>query len=288
MKRLLILLMALGLMAGSVATAEAKRQSRRVERTVEGSYRPYPTPITGCNEPLGSWACLIVETRGSEAFFTARVTDAHGQPVAVDVFGGGRLIATFCGETAEAISFPAGTTLEFDLGAGRLSSLDCPTHRVKTTGTISVTLSSSRPPEPKPVRSGRLVTGSGWLLDATFGGCQTAPDCALWMQNDCDPSLAGRDPGVTASIVDLRGVAGTQRRFEFGPGEPWTPVWGGAQVQFWNEDCTELRTMRWRSTNCDRDDGGICYDTRFRIPASARWMTVTGHQDDVGLAWTLT
>lgn len=58
------------------------------------------------------------ERRGRKAFFTARVTDAHGQPVAVDVFafgprthdgrvGGGGRIATFCGETPKPISFPS-------------------------------------------------------------------------------------------------------------------------------------------------------------------------------------
>lgn len=291
MKRFLILFMALGLIAGSVATAEAKGKKRptRVERTVEGNYGPYPAPVTGCNGVLHTFACLIVETRPTEAFFTAKVTDTHRQPVFVEVrsFPGGGVVATFCGETQKPIAITGGSSLEFYLGLNNgHPSQDCPTHRVKTTGTISVTLSNSSRPESKPVRSGRLVSGSGWLLDASLGGCQMAPDCALWLQNDCDPTFAGREPGVTASIVDVGGLAGTERRFEFGAGKPWTPVWGGAHVQFWNEDCTELRTMRWRSTDCGGNDGH-CYDTSFRIPTSARWMTVTGYQDNVGLAWTL-
>lgn len=51
MKRFVIMFMVLGLVAGSVATVEAKGKKRdiRIERTVEGSYGPYPAPITGCN-----------------------------------------------------------------------------------------------------------------------------------------------------------------------------------------------------------------------------------------------
>lgn len=144
MKRFLIMFMVLGLIAGSVATAEAKRRQKptRVERTVEGSYGPYPSPVTGCNEPLDKYYCLAVETRSEESFFTAKVTDAHGQPVFVWVGGAGRgnSPATFCGETTEPIWFPAGAELHFYVADPAPSlvdpPLDCPTNRVKTTGTI--------------------------------------------------------------------------------------------------------------------------------------------------------
>ena len=54
MKRLLIMFMVLGLVVGSVATAEASKKKRtRLERTIEESYGPYPAPVTGCSEPLG-------------------------------------------------------------------------------------------------------------------------------------------------------------------------------------------------------------------------------------------
>lgn len=83
MKRTLVTLLGLALVVGSVATADAK--AKRVERTVSGTYGPYPAPVTGCSEPLGGWACLVVETRSTERFFTATITDAHGQPVFVEV-----------------------------------------------------------------------------------------------------------------------------------------------------------------------------------------------------------
>ena len=151
MKRFLIMFMVVGLVAGSVATAEAKGTKRptRVERTVEGSYGPYSSLVTGCNDPDGSLACFVVNTRSTEAFFTAKVTDAHGQPVFVHVSNGGNG-ATFCGETTRPVSFDPGSRLYFrtdpmtnfwsDSGLG-VGPLDCP-YRLKTTGTISVTLSN--------------------------------------------------------------------------------------------------------------------------------------------------
>lgn len=144
MKRFLILLMALGLIVGSVATAEAAKKTRttRVERTVEGSYGPpYVAPVTGCKSLLGPWACLSVDTRPTEAFFTAEVTDAHGQPVFVSVISEFATLATFCGKTTRPISFNPGAGLEFRIGIDS-GQLECPAASVKTIGTISVTLSN--------------------------------------------------------------------------------------------------------------------------------------------------
>lgn len=145
MKRFTIMVVALGMLAGPVAAAEA-RPSPRVERTVVGSYGPYPAPVTGCNEALGTFACLIVSARSTEAYFTAKVTDTHGQPVFVEVLiysGGLADDVTFCGETTRPIRVPRFASLEFNVGLlrNRLTT-DCPTNRVKTTGTISVTLSN--------------------------------------------------------------------------------------------------------------------------------------------------
>ena len=154
-KRLLILFMVLGLVAGSVATAEAKRTRKptRIERTIEGSYGALPEPVTGCNEELGSFACIVVGTRPGEAFFTAKATDAHGRPVFVRVVGNGgyKAIGSFCGETTRPISFDPGSSLEFRIeampnfwsnwGVDWLGPRDC-LYRLKTFGTISVTLSN--------------------------------------------------------------------------------------------------------------------------------------------------
>jgi hypothetical protein len=290
MKRFLLLFIALGVIAASMAVAEAKGNERkRVERTVEAKYGPFPAPVTGCNEPLGSFACLFVQTRTSESYFTAKVTDAHGQPVFVEVKGGTR--ARFCGETEEPIRFQPGSSLEFHLALENWPGdvgLDCPANRIKTTGKIRITLSNLAPIEP--VRSGSILTGTGWLLDSALGGCQMSPECAAWRQSGCEQALVGQDPALSASIVDVGELAEgppVERIFRFG--DDSVLVWGGVQLQFWSSDCTELPRTRWRSTDCHGDATGVdCSELRFRMATDAKWMTVTGYQDNVHLSWTLT
>lgn len=293
MKRSVVLLMVLGLVAGSVTTAEATQAKgpTRVERTVEGSYGPFPAPVTGCNGVLDPFACLIVPTRSNERFFTAKVSDVHGQPVFVQVRSNGRTIAVFCGETTKPIAIEPGAGLEFFLVLPMWPAEarpECPANRVKTTGTISVTLSNLPPAEP--VRSGSILTGTGWVLEGVMGGCQTSPECAAWLEYGCEGALVGRNPGLTSSIVDVGELAsGPPRVFRFGSGEPWAPVWGGVHLQFWTSDCQEIPEARWRSTDCDgKATGRNCSSLRFRMPLTAKWMTVTGYQDNVNLAWTLT
>ena len=152
MKRFLIMFMVLGLIAGSVATAEAKKSPNRVERTVEGNYGGLPEPLTGCIADTAALACMVVDAHPTEAFFIAKVTDAHGLPVFVEVIteGGGR-IGTFCGKTTRPVSFDAGSSLVFRIeptpfffshwGTEWLGPLDCP-YRIQTSGSISVTLSN--------------------------------------------------------------------------------------------------------------------------------------------------
>lgn len=146
MKRILIVCMVLGLLIGTVASAEARAQRKRVERTVEASYGPYPAPVLGCSDPLGPWACIEIATGSNDAFLTAKVTDAHGQPVFVQVTnGGGGTVATFCGETSKPIALDPGAGLRIYLSIPLWPlelHLDCPAHRIKTTGTISLTLSN--------------------------------------------------------------------------------------------------------------------------------------------------
>ncbi len=158
-KRFLIVIMVTGLVAGSVATAEAKKAERkRVERTVEGSYTtqfvPFGGMITRTCRRDGAVGCVTIETHNNEAFLTAKAVDAHGQPVFVSVegwesYGGsGRPIdyGTFCGETDEPIAVPGGVELYLRIGYFWLTDLPtslttCPP-MFGTTGTVSVTLSN--------------------------------------------------------------------------------------------------------------------------------------------------
>lgn len=143
MKRLAVLALSVGLVVSSIATAEAKKKPAKVERVVEGRYEALPAPVTGCNTVLGTFACLVVETRSTEAFFTGKVTDTHGQPVYVLVRIHDGSYTHFCGQTTEPLPFRPGSTLEFFVGLDTWGvSGDCLDNRVKTTGSIRVTLSN--------------------------------------------------------------------------------------------------------------------------------------------------
>lgn len=155
MKRLLIMFMVLGLVVGSVATAEAKQAGRkRVERTVEGSYATQFVPFNVWCEQHGGVGCVTIETRKAEAFLTGKVEDAHGQPVLVQVWGDdpyrgpGYWIeyGSFCGETDKPIAFDRGTDVYLIVGffwiADLPPSLAACSPMFGTTGTVKATLSN--------------------------------------------------------------------------------------------------------------------------------------------------
>lgn len=152
MKRFLVGFMVLGLMAGAVVTAEAKKRPARVKRTVTRSYESLLLPTHNVCSRTGGRACVTVDTRSKESFFTARVTDALGLPVFVQVWEdtdgwgeGGVLHGTFCGETTEPISFPPGIELQFWVGFSYSYGApyeDCPGGLIATRGTVEVSLSN--------------------------------------------------------------------------------------------------------------------------------------------------
>jgi hypothetical protein len=144
-RRLLTAAIALGLVAGGVRSAEAKPPAR-TERTIHGSYAAYPAPATGCNDPLGSWACMIVRARPTERFVSVKVTDTHGLPVYFSVYNPGTgFFADFCGETETPLLVDRIRYMEIEVGVSRWAvQTHCPASSVKTTGTIKVTLSDQR------------------------------------------------------------------------------------------------------------------------------------------------
>lgn len=156
MKRYLTLFMILGLIAGSVATAEAGQAGRkRVERTVDGSYNtqfvPYSGLVTNPCAQAAAIGCVTIQTSAKEKFLTANVTDAHGQPVLVSVDSWDPYTETsieygsFCGETEKPIRFRPGVELRFAPGYWDpylpTPWASCPPG-FGTTGTVSVTLSN--------------------------------------------------------------------------------------------------------------------------------------------------
>jgi hypothetical protein len=153
MKRFLILLTALGLIAGSVATAEAKRgQKSRTERTVQGSYATQFVPFSLQCYQHGGVGCVEIVTRMDEAFLTAKVVDAHGQPVLASVWSWpdghqpSDHYGSFCGETDELIAFDRGVDIYVMVGGSTHHDLPTPGASCSpgfgTTGTVSVTLSN--------------------------------------------------------------------------------------------------------------------------------------------------
>lgn len=145
MKRLVVMLITMAMTVSAVTAAEAK-QPQRTQRTVQGSYGPYPAPVTGCNEVLGSWACMIVKTRPAERFITVKVTDTHGLPVYFSIFSPATgFRAEFCGETKKPVALGHSRHLEIEVGVSRwVAQSGCPARSVKTAGTIRVTLSNQR------------------------------------------------------------------------------------------------------------------------------------------------
>jgi hypothetical protein len=144
MKRLLIMFITTAMILGVTANAEATQQQRSW-RTVQGAYKPLPSPVTGCNEVLGSWACMIVRTLPTERFVAVKVRDAHGLPVYFSLFIPGTGFRGFCGETKEPVAFTTSRDLEIEVGVSRwVAQTDCPASSVKTAGTITVTLMSER------------------------------------------------------------------------------------------------------------------------------------------------
>lgn len=153
-----------------------------------------------------------------------------------------------------------------------------------------------------PLRSGTIGGGTGLELAggqpwenpaAERSGCQYALDCLAWLQSDCEPALAGHDPALTASIVDVGKLADGRTRRSFHMVAPRIPPWGlypGAVVQFWRQNCTEIRFAKRHTIGsnsmCDWQDG-VARCKPFRIPTGARWMTVSGYATTARLSWSL-
>src|SRR5688572_22771008 len=92
MKRILVLMMVMGLVLGSIATAEAGKKKKkpaapvRVERVVEISYdHPSVGAVVlgrGGGYPVGFPESQEIPTSSEETYFKIEVTDQSGQAVA--------------------------------------------------------------------------------------------------------------------------------------------------------------------------------------------------------------
>ena len=126
----------------------------------------------------------------------------------------------------------------------------------------------------EPVRSGTIVASVSGLHHDVLIGCEMALDCRAWLDSDCDPNLAGRDPALFASIENVADLAASNQAwiFEHAPGAAEY-----AAIQFWRNDCTEIRKARWGTGDCQS-----CF---LKMPRSAKWMTVTGYTYNPWAVW---
>jgi hypothetical protein len=109
-----------------------------------------------------------------------------------------------------------------------------------------------------PVRSG-TIAGSAAVVWEGSQGCHQTPDCVAWLAARCNPLLAGYDPAVMTSIVDVRELAGTWRTLtvDF----PWGG-WLASFYEFWSADCVWLGRFQSKGNE------------NFHVPDGAVWMTI--------------
>ena len=155
---------------------------------------------------------------------------------------------------------------------------------------MTVFASPSTVASPSPVRSGTIAGGTGVIFAGQQPagerwGCEYAAECRTWLESGCDPALAGHDPALTASIVDVRSLADGRTPRSFRWRAP-SLVHPGAVIQFWRQNCTEVPRTERHTHNPYRNKCGTC--ERFPIPRGAMWMTVSGDRTTAYLTWTLT
>ncbi|HUR49310.1 MAG TPA: hypothetical protein VMY88_07285 [Acidimicrobiales bacterium] len=155
---------------------------------------------------------------------------------------------------------------------------------------LSMFASPSTATAPKPAPSGTIEGGTGVIFagEQPAGerwGCEYAAECRAWLKSKCKPALAGRDPALTASIVDVGALADghTRRSFRWRAGAKVHP---GALIQFWRQNCTEIPDTERHTHNPYINRCGTCEP--FPIPNGARWMTVSGNWTTVHFTWSLT
>jgi hypothetical protein len=155
MKRSIVALLVLGLIFGSLmGAAEAKKKKKKpvapvkVTRVAQGTYTAPGGAAGNCTQTDGV-GCMTIASGANEQYLTAKVTDSHGQPVAVavkaDLDGNGdteTFYGTFCGETKDAIQIQPGAEIVFWVG---LTPDTAPTGCAPgeaTKGTLDVTFSN--------------------------------------------------------------------------------------------------------------------------------------------------
>lgn len=133
-------------------------------------------------------------------------------------------------------------------------------------------------------RSGVILGGFAVMAgDETNVRCVQAPDCLAWHMADCSSAMpALPEPSLITAFVDVRDLAGGRVRAGLFLNEAgWW--FGGATVQFWDDECDPLD--RGNDAALIRID--VDETETFRIPRSAQWLTLVSF-DVANVRWTLT
>lgn len=152
MRKHLVLLLVLGMLFGSIASAEAgkkKKKPKKVTREVQGSYDTPALIVAGACSQTGAIGCVAIVTGPTEKFLSAEITDGHGQPVYVSVQADTNgdqqddaIYGNFCGKTDEPIAVDPGTELHLWVGAQADPGIVGCVPGFGTSGTIDATLSN--------------------------------------------------------------------------------------------------------------------------------------------------
>lgn len=152
---------------------------------------------------------------------------------------------------------------------------------VATAGSVLVW---TPPADAAPARSGTIIGGyypfAPGLAPGPGPDCTWNVDCLPWVLAGCPAELTGVDPALHSSIVDVGALAGSKKRRTFTIHPTARLLFQGVSVQLWSRSCREVFQV-WQD-----GDTAIQHSARFRIPKSAKWMTVAS-VDTPPLTWTL-
>lgn len=150
MKKILVLMMVMGLVFGSIAGAEAKKKKpKKISRVAEGTYDAPSLLLVGTCTSSGAVGCVALISGPGETYVTAEVTDQTGQPVYVsvqaDTDGDNQddtVFGSFCGTTDAPLSIAEGTELHFWVGVTPDPGIAGCVPAAGTTGKVTATFSN--------------------------------------------------------------------------------------------------------------------------------------------------
>jgi hypothetical protein len=137
---------------------------------------------------------------------------------------------------------------------------------------LAVSLSLAAAPSAQgrgPVRTGAILGPA--IAPTGPPSCATAADCDAWVASGCDERFVGLDPAVSASVVDVRRLAGSRRVLRI------DAVLSGwvfdVMLEFWSANCEPV-VSTFSSFSHIGPAIHVSDGSRIRIPRDARWMTL--------------